>query len=271
MIEVNDREIIENPNLENDIYTDYERYSGKLAAFFVYMMQIIFTIACLWLAEVCLRNTIKGDDFRVITFLYGILCLYGGIQSFKAIGYETWKEKRRKQTIARGEKYPGLIIKNDRVQESGFRGHTVIRYKLTIKYRDTTYQMERADWNPALVLENPYCDVYEYEGQIVVTNFGVRKEYIKESKQILDYAKAKAATRDGGYEQKEENEIKLHGKIKKLNYHYCRPYGGVERYKHTIQLYNWSKFIIGLVVYYAVLWKYKMYVLSGSYVQEKIW
>lgn len=29
MIEVKDREIIENPNLENDIYTDYERYSGK--------------------------------------------------------------------------------------------------------------------------------------------------------------------------------------------------------------------------------------------------
>lgn len=216
------------------------------------MMQIIFTIACLWLAEVCLRNTIKGDDFRVITFLYGILCLYGGIQSFKAIGYETWKEKRRKQTIARGEKYPGLIIKNDRVQESGFRGHTVIRYKLTIKYRDTTYQMERADWNPALVLENPYCDVYEYEGQIVVTNFGVRKEYIKESKQILDYAKAKAAARDGGYEQKEENERKLQEKIKKLNYHYCRPYGGVERYKHTIQLYNWSKFIIGLVVFLII-------------------
>lgn len=68
----------------------------------------------------------------------------------------------------------------------------------------------------------------------------------------MDYAKAKAAARDGGYEQKEENERKLQEKIKKLNYHYCRPYGGVERYKHTIQLYNWSKFIIGLVVFLII-------------------
>ncbi len=245
MLEFGQYEIKENPNPENDIYTDYERYSGKVEAFFVYVTKIIFTIACLWLAEICLRNTIKGDEFRVTTFLYGILCLYGGMNSFKAIGYETRKEKRRKQTIVRGKKYPGVIIKNDRVQESGFRGHTVIRYKLTIKYRDTTCQMESADWNPALVLENPYCDVYEYEGQIVVTNFCVRKEYIKESKQILDYAKAKADTGDVGHEKKVENERKIQEKIKK---HF-------RRISHKSGKYSglWLIFLLALQEFYNLL------------------
>ena len=76
------------------------------------------------------------------------------------------------------------------MDQSGFHGTTVKVYVLTIRYADSSFQMEGVSCNPALVLENPYCDVYKYKKSVVATNFKVAEKYIKENGSAFDWAKA---------------------------------------------------------------------------------
>lgn len=50
----------------------------------------------------------------------------------------------------------------------------------------------------ALVLENPYCDVYKYKKSVVATNFKVVEKYITEDGITFDYFKAVNDTKENG-------------------------------------------------------------------------
>ena len=198
MLEIKNQEIIENPNPENNVYTDYIYSKG-----FGRVMTNLFW----WLIEFflfvyggyrLLYPLVRQRKLNITVFV--IFIIYIGAQIiWLSIGSMEYRRKREKNIIkTRGARYPGVVVENKLLDQSGFHGTTVKVYVLTIRYADSSFQMEGVSWNPALVLENPYCDVYKYKKNVVATNFKVVEKYITEDGITFDYFKAVNDTKENG-------------------------------------------------------------------------
>ena len=190
MLEIKNQEIIENPNPENNVYTDYiysKGFGRVVTNLFWWLIEFFLFV---YGGYRLLYPLVRQRELNITVFV--IFIIYIGAQIiWLSIGSMDYRRKREKNIIkTRGARYPGVVVENKLLDQSGFHGTTIKVYVLTIRYADSSFQMEGVSWNPALVLENPYCDVYKYKKSVVATNFKVVEKYITEDGITFDYFKA---------------------------------------------------------------------------------
>lgn len=190
MLEIKNKEIIENPNPENNVYTDYiysKGFGRVVTNLFWWLIEFFLFV---YGGYRLLYPLVRQRKLNITVFV--IFIIYIGAQIiWLSIGSMEYRRKREKNIIkTRGARYPGVVVENKLLDQSGLHGTTVKVYVLTIRYADSSFQMEGVSWNPALVLENPYCDVYKYKKSVVATNFKVVEKYITEDGITFDYFKA---------------------------------------------------------------------------------
>lgn len=189
MLKVNDEKITENPNQKNDMYKDYEYATGIdfVISIIIWLgVEVIF----IWSSKHYIFDHIK---FNRKTWIVYVILIMGHFVWIWCGSEQLRDAMKTKNTIKKGKKFMGIIVKNKREEEyvpSPHGATTRIVYVLTIQYADTIFQMRGSRWNPELVLENPYCDVYKYKKNVVATNFKVAEKYIKENGSAFDWAKA---------------------------------------------------------------------------------